>query len=111
MKALKLLSKTTKMVPMGFTTAAEHLHSRQDIINLSTGCKDFDEMLGGGMETGSITELFGECRTGKAQSCHTLCVTCQLPIGQGGGEAKSIYVDTEACFVLKTLQRLQPDTV
>ena len=65
------------MVPMGFTTAAEHLRSRQDTINLSTGCKDLDEMLGGGMEAGRITELFGEYRTGKTQSCQTLCVTCQ----------------------------------
>lgn len=32
----------------------------------------------GGIETGSITELFGEFRTGKTQLCHTLAVTCQV---------------------------------
>lgn len=32
----------------------------------------------GGIETGSITELFGEFRTGKSQLCHTLAVTCQV---------------------------------
>lgn len=32
----------------------------------------------GGIETGSITELFGEFRTGKSQICHTLAVTCQV---------------------------------
>ena len=32
----------------------------------------------GGIETGSITEIFGEFRTGKTQLCHTLAVTCQV---------------------------------
>ena len=37
-----------------------------------------DKVLGGGIETGSITEIFGEFRTGKTQLCHTLAVTCQV---------------------------------
>ncbi len=44
------------------------------------------------METGSITELYGEFRTGKTQMCHTLCVICQLPIEQGGGEGKAMFL-------------------
>ena len=32
----------------------------------------------GGIETGSITEMFGEFRTGKTQLCHTMAVTCQV---------------------------------
>ena len=83
---------------MGFTTASERLKIRQDIIFLSTGSKDLDELLGGGFETGSITELYGEFRTGKSALCHTLAVTCQLPVTQGGGEGKAIYIDTEGCF-------------
>ena len=51
-----------------------------------------------GIETGSITEIFGEFRTGKTQLCHQLCVTCQLPLDQGGGEGKALYVDTEGTF-------------
>ena len=50
------------------------------------------------METGSITEIYGEFRTGKTQLCHTLCVTCQLPLDQGGGEGKALYIDTEGTF-------------
>lgn len=34
----------------------------------------------GGIETGSITEIYGEFRSGKTQLCHTLCVTCQVNI-------------------------------
>lgn len=35
-------------------------------------------VLAGGIESGSITELYGEFRCGKTQLCHTLCVTCQV---------------------------------
>jgi hypothetical protein len=52
----------------------------------------------GGIETGALTELFGEFRTGKSQICHTLAVTCQLPVSMGGGEGKCLYIDTEGTF-------------
>lgn len=52
----------------------------------------------GGMETGSITELFGEFSTGKSQLCHTLAVTCQLPVNMGGAEGKCMLIDTEGTF-------------
>merc|ERR1712124_79861 len=83
-KATKIAGEASKLVNMGFTTATECMKVRQDSICLSTGSKDLDELLGGGIETGSITELYGEFRTGKTQLCHTLCVTCQLPLDQGG---------------------------
>jgi DNA repair protein RAD51 len=63
---------------MGFTTATEFHQKRSEIIQLTTGSKELDRLLGGGIETGSITEVFGEFRTGKSQLCHTLAVTCQV---------------------------------
>jgi DNA repair protein RAD51 len=42
--------------------------------------------------------MFGEFRTGKSQLCHTLAVTCQLPVTMGGGEGKCLYIDTEGTF-------------
>ena len=83
---------------MGFTTATEFHIRRSELICISTGSKQLDALLGGGIETGSITELFGEFRTGKSQICHTLAVTCQLPIDMGGGEGKCLYIDTEGTF-------------
>eukprot|EP01135_Chromosphaera_perkinsii_P010047 Nk52_evm82s1992 gene=Nk52_evmTU82s1992 len=97
-KADKILNECSKLVPMGFTTATEFNLRRQEIIQISTGSKELDKLLGGGLETGSITELFGEFRTGKSQLCHTLAVTCQLPIDQGGGEGKCLFIDTEGTF-------------
>ena len=32
------------------------------------------------------------------QLCHQLCVTCQLPLDQGGGEGKALFIDTEGTF-------------
>ncbi|EAT42393.1 AAEL006080-PA [Aedes aegypti] len=97
-KAEKILLEATKLVPMGFTTATEYHQKRSEIIQLTTGSKELDKLLGGGIETGSITELFGEFRTGKTQICHTLAVTCQLPVSQNGGEGKCLYIDTEGTF-------------
>lgn len=80
-KADKLLLEASKLVPMGFTTATDFHMKRAEIIQLTTGSRELDKLLGGGIETGSITEVFGEFRTGKTQLCHTLAVTCQVMTG------------------------------
>jgi len=88
---------------MGFTTATEYEKTRKNILKVSTGSKELDKLLEGGVESSSLTEIFGEFRTGKTQLCHTLCVTCQLPIEKGGGEGKALYIDTEGTFRPKRL--------
>lgn len=95
---LKEIIKTNQLVSSGFTSASTRLEISKDLIMISTGSKDLDSLLGGGIETGSLTEIFGEFRTGKTQICHTLCVICQLPLDQGGAEGRAIYVDTEGTF-------------
>ncbi|UYV70671.1 RAD51 [Cordylochernes scorpioides] len=97
-KATKLLEEALKVVPMGFTSATDFHMKRSELIQITTGSKELDKLLGGGIETGSITEIFGEFRTGKTQLCHTLAVTCQLPIDFNGGEGKCLYIDTEGTF-------------
>ncbi|KAG7262535.1 hypothetical protein CRUP_029669 [Coryphaenoides rupestris] len=77
---------------------ADKILRRAEIIQISTGSKELDKLLLGGIETGSITEMFGEFRTGKTQLCHTLAVTCQMPNRPGGGEGKPCYIDTEGTF-------------
>lgn len=116
-KAEKVMAECTKLVPMGFTTAVAYDLARKEIICITTGAREVDKLLGGGIETGSITELFGEFRCGKTQLCHTLCVTCQLPISQGGAEGMALYVDTEGTFRPERLRavaeryNLDPDDV
>jgi DNA repair protein RAD51 len=94
----KILEAAAKLVNMGFQSASSYFEKRKDLVKLSTGSKALDDLLGGGLETGSITELFGEFRTGKTQLCHTLCVTCQMPVADGGGEGMAMYIDTEGTF-------------
>lgn len=55
----------------------------------------FSKLLGGGVESMAITEVFGEFRTGKTQLSHTLCVTTQMPGRDGYIGGKVMYIDTE----------------
>jgi len=97
-KVLKIKEIVNTMVTMEFQTAADALEDRQGLVTLTTGAVELDKLLEGGIETGSITEVFGEFRTGKTQLCHTLCVTCQMAIDNGGAEGKAMYIDTEGSF-------------
>jgi len=97
-KVDRIQLEAMKLVPTGFTTATEMHIKRSQIIQITTGSKELDKLLNGGFETGSITELFGEFRTGKSQLCHTVAVTCQLSIDNGGAEGKCLYIDTEGTF-------------
>lgn len=97
-KADRLILEAQKLVPMGFSNALDYMQIREATLRLSTGSKELDTLLQGGIETGSITELFGEFRTGKTQLCHTLAVTCQLPASHGGAEGKALYIDSEGTF-------------
>lgn len=81
-----------------FVLASEVLQKRKNMKRITTGSNKLDDLLLGGIETQSITEFFGDFGSGKTQICHTLCVTCQLPLGQGGLEGVAIYVDTEGTF-------------
>ena len=95
----KILDAAKKFVSFaGFHSGVEALQKRSDVVKITTGCKAFDELLGGGIETMSITEAFGEFRTGKTQLAHTLCVTTQLPRSMNGGNGKIAYIDTEGTF-------------
>ena len=93
------------------------LQRAKEIVKISLGASAVNELLGGGLESRCITEIYGEFRsllawqlvhaavpdmqhshvlsrvccsfrTGKTQICHTLCVTTQLPVEQGGGAGK-----------------------
>lgn len=77
-KVDKIVAEVAKHVKMGFTTATDFHQKRSELVMLTTGSKELDNLLRGGIETGSITEIFGEFRTGKTQICHTLAVTCQV---------------------------------
>lgn len=97
-KVDKIKDAAGKVMRCGFVSALIQSDIRKRVIKISTGCKAWDEILGGGISTMSMTEVFGEFRTGKTQLSHTLCVTAQLPKDMGGAEGKVAYIDTEGTF-------------
>lgn len=96
--AQKLVKSAQDMEKMGFKSAEIVWEKRKDMKKLTTGSNNFDDLLGGGIEPGALTELFGEYRTGKTQLAHQLCVNVQLPYDQGGLEGCALYIDTEGTF-------------
>jgi len=97
-KAAKISQAARDLLGIKFVTAEEYFKQRSKVAYITTGCKALDEMLGGGVETGAITEFVGEFGTGKTQICHQLCVTVQLPPEKGGLSARAVYIDTEGTF-------------
>ncbi len=97
--AKKIITGAMASLEIGFETADVIYERRKNIGRITTGSKNLDELLGGGIETQSITETFGEYRTGKTQLAFSLCVTVQLPPERGGlAPAKVAFIDSEGTF-------------
>ena len=88
----------TGAITKDFASASEIFKKRQMIGRISTGTAALDTLLIGGVETQAITEVYGEFGCGKTQFCHTLCVTVQKPVEDGGLGGSVLYIDTEGTF-------------
>jgi DNA repair protein RAD51 len=97
-KVTKVKTEAAKLAPSQFTTATEVAQARGNMAFISTGSSSLDELLGGGIEPGNITELDGEFRTGKTQIRPTWCDTAQVPRGEGGAGGRALLIDTEGGF-------------
>jgi len=96
--AEKLVKIAQDVEKMGFKSADKIWEKRKLLNRLTTGSQNLDDLLGGGIEPGALTELFGEYRTGKTQLAHQLCVNVHLQYEQGGLEGNALYIDTEGTF-------------
>ncbi len=112
-KALEVIRAARSTIAVSFIRADELLKMRKNVLRLTTGSKTMDELLGGGLETQTITEFYGEYGSGKSQLCHQLCVNVQLPHERGGLEGGALYVDTENTFrterIVQMAQHLELD--
>jgi len=97
-KALEVIQEARSSMALSFIRADELLKMRQTVLRLTTGSKTLDELMGGGLETQTITEFYGEYGSGKSQLCHQLCVNVQLPPERGGLGGAALYIDTENTF-------------
>jgi DNA repair protein RadA len=90
----------------GFESGAAVLERREQIGKLTWAVDEVDDLLGGGVETQSITEVYGEFGAGKSQVTHQLAVNVQLPAEHGGLEGSAIFVDTEDTFRPERIEQM-----
>ena len=106
----------------GFLSGMDILEKRREVLKLTSGCQSIDDLLGGGFETKSITELYGEFGSGKTQFSHQLAVNAMLPLKEGGlsdekNPAHVFFIDTEDTFRPERIRQmaaakgLNPDEV
>ena len=97
-QSAKVIAEARDSLALSFIRADELIKMRQNVRRLSTGSKQLDELLGGGLETQTITEFYGEYGVGKSILCHQLAVNVQLPEEKGGQNGGALYIDTENTF-------------
>ena len=92
--ARKIIQHARNSLDMGFLSGIDMIKKREDVVRLKTGSDNFDNLLGGGFETGAISECFGAYGSAKTQIAHVLAVNCQ----KEDPEAVAVYIDTENTF-------------
>ena len=96
--AEKVIEAARKSEKIDFETAYDVMERRKDVGKINVGSEAFNELIGGGIETQSLTEVFGEFGSGKSQISHELAVTVQLPEERGGLDGECVFIDTENTF-------------
>ena len=95
----KIIDRSKDAYIMTASMSAEDLYLREkNEKRLTTGSKNFDRLMGGGVRTNVLTQFFGKNGCGKTQACLTLCVTAQKSPEDGGLGGAVIYLDTEGSF-------------
>ncbi|MEM3607250.1 MAG: DNA repair and recombination protein RadA [Candidatus Bathyarchaeia archaeon] len=105
-QAAKIISEARSSIALTFIRADELMKMRESVLKLTTGSKALDALIGGGVETQSITEFYGEYGVGKSVLCHQLAVNVQLPRDMGGLEGNALYIDTEQTFRPEWIERM-----
>lgn len=105
-KALTIINAARSSMGVSFIRVDDLLKLRQNIRRLTSGSKKLDALLGGGLETQTITEFYGEYGSGKSQICHQLCVNAQLPYERGGLNGAALYIDTENTFRIERILQM-----
>jgi DNA repair protein RadA len=104
--AKRAIEAAKKMSPTYFETAQQVYERRKQIGRITTGSKELDNLIGGGIETQAITEAYGRFGSGKTQLGFQLCVNVQLPVDKGGLEGSAIFIDTEATFRPERIEQM-----
>ncbi|MBS3068925.1 DNA repair and recombination protein RadA [Candidatus Micrarchaeota archaeon] len=104
--AKKTIAAARDALEMGYETADKVLERRKDIGRITTGSKELDALIGGGVETMSITECYGKFSSGKSQIGFQLCVNVQKPKEEGGLGGSVLFIDSESTFRPERIKQL-----
>ncbi len=96
--AKKAVEAAKQATTLEVSSGSEVYERRKALGRISTGASSLDEILGGGVETNAITEVYGKFASGKTQLGFQLCVNAQLPKDKGGLDGNVLFIDTEATF-------------
>lgn len=96
--ARKMINAARSALQMGFESGDELLKRRMNVIKITTNSNELNKLIGGGVETGAITEAFGAYGSGKTQLAHQLAVNVQLPNERLGENPIVVFIDTENTF-------------
>jgi DNA repair protein RadA len=96
--ATKIINTARDELDIGFETGSDVYERRQQIKKISTGSKNLDTLLAGGIETQSVTEFHGAFGSGKTQVGFQIAVNVQKPVEEGGLDGNCIILDAENTF-------------
>jgi len=96
--AREIIQEVSSLMDSQPISAADLLFKEEKRRRCTTSSEELDNLLGGGIFTGEITEISGEFATGKTQLCFQLSVNVQLSEDQGGLDGTVYYIDTEGTF-------------
>jgi DNA repair protein RadA len=97
-KVFEIIQEARSLISLPFIRTDELLKTQKNRLRLTIGSRTLNELLGGGLERGTITEFYGEYSSGKSQICHQLCINVQLPPERGGLNGGALYIDSEHTF-------------
>ncbi|HLD60002.1 MAG TPA: DNA repair and recombination protein RadA [Candidatus Bilamarchaeaceae archaeon] len=96
--AKKAIEAAKEAIDVGYETADIVYERRKTIGKITTGSKNLDDLLGGGIETQAITEAYAKFSSGKSQLGFQLCVNVTKPVEEGGLNGGVLFIDTENTF-------------
>ena len=97
-QAAKIINAARQKMEIGYETADKILQRRISVSKIATKCKSIDDLLGGGIETQAITEVYGQFGSGKTQIGFQLAVNVQLAKDAGVLGGNALWIDTENTF-------------
>jgi DNA repair protein RadA len=96
--AKKAIQTAIESTTINYESGSSVYTRRKDIGKISAGAESLNDLIGGGLETNSITEAYGRFASGKSQIGFQVSVNVQLPKAKGGLEGAVLFIDTEGTF-------------